>query len=64
MFFTPFDIIVKMTYLTRSETFKFVYLSILILHGPPMLVDKTSFGLVLYNPTNFYRFEETHLVID
>ena len=25
-----------------------------------MLVDKTNFGAVLYNPTNFYyRFEET-----
>ena len=29
------------------------------MHGPPMLVDKTNFGLVLYNHTNFYRFEET-----
>ena len=29
------------------------------MHGPPMLVDKTNFGEVLYNPTNFYRFEET-----
>ena len=27
------------------------------LHGPPMLVDKTNFGLVLYNHSNFYRFE-------
>ena len=24
-----------------------------------MLVDKTNIGVVLYNPTNFYRFEET-----
>ena len=24
-----------------------------------MLDDKTNFGVVLYNPTNFYRFEET-----
>ena len=32
------------------------------LQGPPMLVGKTNFGLVLYNHTNFYRFEE-HLVI-
>ena len=24
-----------------------------------MLVDKTNFGLVLYNQANFYRFEET-----
>ena len=24
-----------------------------------MLVDKTNFGLVLYNHVNFYRFEET-----
>ena len=30
-----------------------------ILHGPPMLVDKTNFGLVLYNHASFYRFEET-----
>ena len=28
-------------------------------HCPPMLVDKTNFGLVLYNHGNFYRFEET-----
>ena len=24
-----------------------------------MLVDKTNFGLVLYNHVNFYRFEKT-----
>ena len=24
-----------------------------------MLVDKTNFGLVLYNHANFYRFEKT-----
>ena len=29
------------------------------LHGPSMLVDKTNFGLVLYNYANFYRFEES-----
>ena len=29
------------------------------LHGPPKLVDKTNFGLVIYNHANFYRFEET-----
>ena len=29
------------------------------LHGPPMLVDKTNFGLVLYKHANFYRFAET-----
>ena len=29
------------------------------LHGPPMSVDKTDFGLVLYNHANFYRFVET-----
>ena len=29
------------------------------LHGPPMLVDKTNFGLVLYNHADFNRFEET-----
>ena len=29
------------------------------LHGPPMLVDKTNFDVVLYNPTNFYQSEET-----
>ena len=28
-------------------------------HGPPMLVDKTNFRLVIYNHANFYRFEET-----
>ena len=26
------------------------------LHGPPMSVDKTNFGLELYNHANFYRF--------
>ena len=26
------------------------------LHGPPMLVVKTNFGLVLYNHANFYLF--------
>ena len=30
-----------------------------LLHGLPMLVDKTNFGLVLYNHANFYRFEKT-----
>ena len=34
---------------------------ICLLHGPPMLVDKTNFGLVLYIHTNFYRFEETSI---
>ena len=29
------------------------------LHGPPMLVDKNNFGLVLYNHPNLYRFEES-----
>ena len=29
------------------------------LQGPAMLADKTNFGLVLYNHTNFYLFEET-----
>ena len=29
------------------------------LHSPPMLADKTNFGLVLYNHANFYWFEET-----
>ena len=29
------------------------------LHGPPMSVDKTDFGLVRYNHANFYRFEVT-----
>ena len=24
-----------------------------VLHGPPMLVDKTNFGLVIYNYFNF-----------
>ena len=28
-----------------------------------MLVDKTNFGSVLCNHTNFYRFEETYVVI-
>ena len=34
-----------------------VYL--LRLHNPPMSVDKTGFGLMLYNRANFYRFEKT-----
>ena len=28
------------------------------LHSPLMLVDKTNFGLVIYNHTSFYPFEE------
>ena len=28
-----------------------------------MMADKTNFGLVLYNHANFYRFEETSIVI-
>ena len=28
------------------------------LYGPPMLVDKTNFGLVIYNHASFYRFDE------
>ena len=31
----------------------------ILLQGPQMLVDKTNFGLVLYNHANFYWFEET-----
>ena len=33
--------------------------NIWLLHGPPMLVDKTSFCYVPYNYANFYRFEES-----
>ena len=29
------------------------------LHGSPLLVDKTKFGIVHCNQTNFYRFEES-----
>ena len=29
------------------------------LHGPRMFVDKTNFGLKIYNHANFYRFEKT-----
>ena len=29
-----------------------------------MLVDKTNFGLVLYNHANFYRFEETSNLVN
>ena len=29
-----------------------------LLHGPPRLVDKTNYGLVLCNHANFYRFED------
>ena len=31
------------------------------LHGSPMLADKTKFGIVLCNQTNFYRFEESSI---
>ena len=31
------------------------------LHGPPMLVYKTNFGLVCYNHANFYRFEKSSI---
>ena len=37
-------------------------MKILPLHGPPMLVHKTNFGLEIYNHANFYQFEK-HLVI-
>ena len=30
-----------------------------LLHGLPMLADKTNFGLVPYNHANYYRFEES-----
>ena len=30
-----------------------------IIARPPILVDKTNFGLVLYNPASFYRFGES-----
>ena len=30
-----------------------------VLHDPQITVDKTDFGLVIYNHANFYRFEET-----
>ena len=33
------------------------------LHGPPLLVDKTNFGLVLYNHANFFIGLRNHLVI-
>ena len=33
----------------RTEVAEFI-----LLHGPPMLVDKTTFGLVLCNHANFY----------
>ena len=29
-----------------------------LFRGPPMLVDKITSGLMLFNPTNFYQFEE------
>ena len=35
------------------------FINFTLLHGPPMLVDNTNFGLVVYNHANFYRFEET-----
>ena len=30
-----------------------------VMSGPPMLADKTNFGLVFYNYANFCRFEKT-----
>ena len=32
--------------------------------GPAKLVDKTNFGLVLYNHANFYGFEETTILVN
>ena len=32
---------------------------LLLLHGPPLFVDKTNFDLKLYTHANFYRFEES-----
>ena len=43
----------------NARPFLFFYQVIYRLHGPPMSVDKTDFGLVLYNHANFNRFEET-----
>ena len=49
----------KKTYKMKfSAVGNFVVNSKQELHGPPMLVDKTNFGSVLYNHANFYRFEE------
>ena len=52
------------TLMTRNHLSENIYLGkyvqhFFILHGPPMLVDKTNFGLVLSNHANFYRFEKT-----
>ena len=43
---------------TVLHIFFIYHYKLFILHGPPMLVDKTNFGLVLYNHTNFYQLEE------
>ena len=47
-----------------ESSFKGIYAAIKgklqrLLHGPPVLVDKTNFGLVLYNRANFYRSGES-----
>ena len=39
--------------------FCLIFIILPLLHGPPMLVDKTKSGLVFYNHASFYRFEET-----
>ena len=32
--------------------------TLIVLLGPQMLVDKTNVGLLIYNHANFYRFEK------
>ena len=62
MFFVVLKLTIKtkQTKKNRKKVKKYVYcFRNLILHGPPMSVDKTDFGLVLCNHANFYRFEET-----
>ena len=39
-----------------------IFNSLVLLHGPPMLVDKPNFGLVLYTHTTFIGLRK-HLVI-
>ena len=48
-----------LTFFVKATENTHVHLYTILLHGLPMLVAKTNFGLVLYNHANFYWFEET-----
>ena len=52
------DVIINVGNIVDNKEERLLFMYIYTLHGPPMLVDKTKFGLVLYNHANIYRFDE------